>query len=150
VKQAVPGTATAAKLKGEGFFTPGGSAAAAPKAAPKLISFFKPKESTGDSPPDAAAEPGASDASSAGGPQVASVSFGIGDREHDQEGRSITIEYADFFVVALYVPNSGQKASFMQTTSRSLVLTLTLCFSWSASSIVLTAGTRLSKGRYPI
>ena len=35
------------------------------------------------------------------------VSFGIGHAKHDSEGRSITIEYDTFYIVALYVPNSG-------------------------------------------
>ena len=37
------------------------------------------------------------------------VSFGIDDSSHDGEGRAITVEYTKFFVVALYVPNSGMK-----------------------------------------
>eukprot|EP01045_Picozoa_sp_COSAG04_P031125 COSAG04_NODE_5646_length_1541_cov_11.002439_2_plen_292_part_01 len=37
------------------------------------------------------------------------VTFGIGDTSHDGEGRAITVEYPTFFVVALYVPNSGMK-----------------------------------------
>jgi len=35
-----------------------------------------------------------------------SVTFDIGVAEHDQEGRVVTAEYADFFVVCVYVPNS--------------------------------------------
>ena len=37
------------------------------------------------------------------------MQFGIGAAEHDGEGRSITLLYEYFSVVALYVPNSGQK-----------------------------------------
>lgn len=33
--------------------------------------------------------------------------YGIGVEEHDQEGRVITTEFEDFFVVCVYVPNSG-------------------------------------------
>lgn len=33
--------------------------------------------------------------------------YGIGAEEHDQEGRVITSEFEDFFVVCVYVPNSG-------------------------------------------
>ncbi len=47
------------------------------------------------------------DASFANGSYEAS--FGIGAREHDQEGRSITLKLPRFNLVALYVPNSGQK-----------------------------------------
>ena len=35
-----------------------------------------------------------------------SVSCGIGIEEHDREGRVITLEYADFFLVTVYTPNS--------------------------------------------
>ena len=34
------------------------------------------------------------------------VSYGIGIEEHDREGRVITLEYADFFLVTVYTPNS--------------------------------------------
>lgn len=35
-----------------------------------------------------------------------SVSYGIGIEEHDREGRVITLEYADFFLITVYTPNS--------------------------------------------
>ena len=35
-----------------------------------------------------------------------SVTYGIGKEEHDREGRVITIEMPDFFLVNVYVPNS--------------------------------------------
>ena len=34
------------------------------------------------------------------------VRYGMGIEEHDQEGRLITLEYPDFFLVCAYVPNS--------------------------------------------
>ncbi|MDO5301817.1 MAG: exodeoxyribonuclease III [Tissierellia bacterium] len=34
------------------------------------------------------------------------VSYGLGIEEHDQEGRVITCEYEDFFLVTCYTPNS--------------------------------------------
>lgn len=34
------------------------------------------------------------------------VSYGIGVEEHDKEGRVITLEYEDFFLVTCYTPNS--------------------------------------------
>ena len=37
------------------------------------------------------------------------VTQGIGVPEHDQEGRVITAEFADFFVVNVYVPNSKRE-----------------------------------------
>lgn len=36
-----------------------------------------------------------------------SVSYGIGVEEHDQEGRVVTCEFDDHFLVCTYVPNSG-------------------------------------------
>ena len=35
-----------------------------------------------------------------------SVTFGLGIEEHDQEGRVITCEYEDFYLVTCYTPNS--------------------------------------------
>lgn len=34
------------------------------------------------------------------------VSYGMGIAEHDQEGRVITLEYPDFYMVTVYTPNS--------------------------------------------
>ena len=38
--------------------------------------------------------------------QPLSVRYGIGIEEHDTEGRVITLEYPEFFLVCVYVPNS--------------------------------------------
>ncbi|MCF0130929.1 MAG: exodeoxyribonuclease III [Pseudobutyrivibrio sp.] len=35
-----------------------------------------------------------------------SVTYGIGVEEHDQEGRVITLEYQDFYMITCYTPNS--------------------------------------------
>ena len=35
-----------------------------------------------------------------------SVAYGIGIEEHDQEGRMITLEFAEFYLVTVYTPNS--------------------------------------------
>ena len=35
-----------------------------------------------------------------------SVAYGIGMEEHDQEGRVITLEYPQFYLVTVYTPNS--------------------------------------------
>ncbi len=35
-----------------------------------------------------------------------SVRYGLGIEEHDQEGRVITLEYRDFYLITVYVPNS--------------------------------------------
>ncbi|MGR9107684.1 MAG: exodeoxyribonuclease III [Gammaproteobacteria bacterium] len=37
------------------------------------------------------------------------VVHGIGVEEHDQEGRTLTAEFEDFFLVNVYVPNSGNE-----------------------------------------
>ena len=34
------------------------------------------------------------------------VSYGIGIEEHDKEGRVITLEFEDFYVITVYTPNS--------------------------------------------
>ena len=38
-----------------------------------------------------------------------SVSYGLGLPEHDAEGRVITLEYPDFFLVNVYTPNSQRE-----------------------------------------
>ncbi|EDP23431.1 MULTISPECIES: exodeoxyribonuclease III [Parvimonas] len=38
-----------------------------------------------------------------------SVKYGMGMEEHDNEGRLITLEYDDFFLVTCYTPNSKQE-----------------------------------------
>jgi len=38
-----------------------------------------------------------------------SVKYGIGMEEHDQEGRVITLEYQDFYLVNAYIPNSQRE-----------------------------------------
>ena len=35
-----------------------------------------------------------------------SVSYGLGIEEHDKEGRVITLEFKDFFIITVYTPNS--------------------------------------------
>lgn len=37
------------------------------------------------------------------------VTYGIGIDEHDHEGRTITLEFKDFFLVNCYTPNSGRE-----------------------------------------
>lgn len=37
------------------------------------------------------------------------VSYGIGIAEHDNEGRVICAEYPDYFLITVYVPNSGSE-----------------------------------------
>lgn len=47
-----------------------------------------------------------------------SVTYGIGTAEHDQEGRVITLEYPNFYMVTCYTPNSQnelQRLSYRMT-----------------------------------
>lgn len=37
-----------------------------------------------------------------------SVKYGIGNKEFDEEGRCITAEYEEFYLVNVYVPNAGE------------------------------------------
>ena len=39
----------------------------------------------------------------------ASVTYGLGIEEHDHEGRVITVEYEDFYLICVYVPNSQRE-----------------------------------------
>ena len=41
--------------------------------------------------------------------QPLSVSYGIGIDEHDHEGRAITLEYEDFYLVCVYTPNAQRE-----------------------------------------
>jgi len=41
--------------------------------------------------------------------KLVSVAYGIGIKEHDEEGRTITAEFPSFYLVNCYVPNSGMK-----------------------------------------
>jgi len=41
--------------------------------------------------------------------EALSVTYGIGVEEHDHEGRVITLEYPDYYVVTCYTPNSQQE-----------------------------------------
>mmetsp|Transcript_16038 Transcript_16038/g.29389 ORF Transcript_16038/g.29389 Transcript_16038/m.29389 type:complete len:110 (-) Transcript_16038:428-757(-) len=40
--------------------------------------------------------------------QPLSVQVGIGVEKHDKEGRVITAEYEDYYVIAMYAPNSRE------------------------------------------
>ena len=38
-----------------------------------------------------------------------SVKLDLGISKHDKEGRTVTLEFEKFFLVACYVPNAGEK-----------------------------------------
>ena len=42
------------------------------------------------------------------------VTFGIGMDEHDQEGRVVTAEFDDFYVLTAYIPNSGSELARLE------------------------------------
>jgi len=43
-----------------------------------------------------------------------SVNFGIGIEEHDKEGRVITLEFEDYYVITVYTPNSQSELVRLQ------------------------------------
>ncbi|MGM9973559.1 MAG: exodeoxyribonuclease III [Clostridiaceae bacterium] len=43
-----------------------------------------------------------------------SIEYGINIEEHDQEGRVITLEYSDFYLVTVYTPNSKEKLARLE------------------------------------
>ncbi|MBQ8979252.1 MAG: exodeoxyribonuclease III, partial [Oscillospiraceae bacterium] len=47
-----------------------------------------------------------------------SVSYGIGDEEYDSEGRTITLEFEDFYLVTVYVPNAKNDLSRIPSRMR--------------------------------
>jgi len=42
------------------------------------------------------------------------VHYGLGIEEHDQEGRVITLDFEEFFLVTVYTPNSGSELKRLQ------------------------------------
>ena len=47
-----------------------------------------------------------------------SVTYGMGVEEHDHEGRIITAEYPDFYVVTVYTPNSQRELTRLEYRCR--------------------------------
>lgn len=43
-----------------------------------------------------------------------SINYGIGIEEHDQEGRVITLEFENFYLVNCYTPNSGRELARLE------------------------------------
>lgn len=43
-----------------------------------------------------------------------SVNYGIGIEEHDKEGRVITLEFEDFFIITVYTPNSQNELARLE------------------------------------
>ena len=47
-----------------------------------------------------------------------SVSYGLGIDEHDHEGRVITLEYPNFYMITVYVPNSQDELKRLEYRMR--------------------------------
>ncbi len=47
-----------------------------------------------------------------------SIKYGIGDTEYDDEGRIITLEFEDFYLINVYVPNVKRDLSRMESRMR--------------------------------
>lgn len=47
-----------------------------------------------------------------------SVKYGIDDKEYDEEGRTITLEFDEFYLVTVYVPNIKRDLSRMESRMR--------------------------------
>ncbi len=58
---------------------------------------------------NSAVKPGYSGTATISKTEPLSITYGLGIEEHDQEGRVITAEYDDFYLVNCYTPNSKQK-----------------------------------------
>ena len=50
--------------------------------------------------------------------QPLSIRYGIGEEEYDNEGRNITLEFPDFYLVNCYVPNVKRDLSRMESRMR--------------------------------
>jgi len=68
-----------------------------------------------------------------------SVKYDIGKEEHDQEGRTITLEFDKFYLVSCYVPNAGQKLEYFGPNLGASAIEL--------SNGILTLGTILTHSR---
>jgi exonuclease III len=90
----------------------GGAAPQAPKKQAKLSSFFKKNVSEPMVTPAEVPPASASAAAKCSNPlaTVQKVSYDFEDEKkcHDGEGRTITVEFDSFILVACYVPNSGE------------------------------------------
>ncbi|MBT4538769.1 exodeoxyribonuclease III [Candidatus Woesearchaeota archaeon] len=56
--------------------------------------------------------------------QPISITYGINEEEHDQEGRVITAEFKDFYLITVYTPNSGRglvRLDYRQTWDKSFL-----------------------------
>ena len=74
-----------------------------------------------------------------------SVSRGIGIEEHDKEGRVITLEYSDFYLVTVYTPNSKrqlERLAYRRTLRTSCAGSTTECTGRTTSRPISTNWTR--------
>jgi hypothetical protein len=107
----------------QAVFVKGASGASDIKKQPTIASFWSQKkrkrtasENEPDAPPPAAtSEPSSttpessSETNSTDPLAVLKVDYDLKDKRFAGEGRTITVEFPDFYLVNCYVPNSGQR-----------------------------------------
>ena len=69
-----------------------------------------------------------------------SVTYGIGVEEHDKEGRVITAEFEDYYVVTVYVPNSQRELARLEYRCEWEKAFLTYILSLEAKKPVIYCG----------
>ena len=67
-----------------------------------------------------------------------SVSYGLGIEEHDHEGRVITLELEDYYLVTVYTPNSQKELARLSYRMEWRWLSVSSCRSWIKRSRLLS------------
>ena len=73
--------------------------------------------------------------------QPLSVTYDFGIDEHRHEGRVITAEYPDFYLVCCYTPNSKDQLARLDYRMAGRTTSGTTCWIWTPKSLWCTAGT---------
>lgn len=73
------------------------------------------------------------------------VTYGIGVEEHDHEGRVITLEYPEFYMITVYVPNSQDGLKRLDYRMRCKMIFLNTLRSLIRKSLLSTAATLMSR-----
>ena len=66
--------------------------------------------------------------------EAISATYGIGIEEHDQEGRVITLEFEDFFMVTVYTPNAKRDLERLDIGKYGKMISETIWLSWTRKS----------------
>ena len=69
-----------------------------------------------------------------------SVSYGIGIPEHDKEGRVITLEYPDFYMITCYTPNSQRELARLDYRMKWEDVFRSYCLSLDSKKPVILCG----------